>query len=175
MLDRWLSQTWRQVLLLLLVGTSITAAVGLAGYAIVKTRGTERKVVVERKRSDAEIARVARRVFKLESPPTTAALNKAVIHALKVCRSDTSCRKAFMDAAPRGRRGVAGAKGPTGSTGAKGAMGPSGRRGATGPRGPQGAAGTAGSQGQQGAAASVEGVIAELCRRSPILSTLVCR
>jgi hypothetical protein len=178
-----LRTTGRQTLVLLLIGTFITICIGISAYALLQTSATESRrrsdVALNRKdrtRSDAEIATIAKRVFKLERP-TTAELNDAVIVALRSCSRQAMCRSAFMDAAPRGRRGPTGAKGATGArgvAGADGSRGAAGRTGKTGAKGATGPQGPAGPQGAAGLPASTAALLAELCRRAPVLRPLLC-
>lgn len=161
-----------QILVLLIVGVLLAAAVGGAVIAVVQTRAYEQNRADDRVRSDAEIAKVARRVFRIEQP-TPAEIRRGVMTALTACAQNTSCRERFRDTAPRGRRG---ARGPRGVQGPRGPAGPSGP-GIPGPTGDPGAQGPPGPPGEPGTAgASTEDVIAELCRRAPaLLRPLVCR
>ncbi len=167
----------RQTFVLLLIGTMLMLALGGATFAVLQGRGLEKRIVqIER--------------------PSVEQLNRSIIVALDACSSDTKCRAAFVAAAPRGargargdtgargstgRRGAQGRRGATGATGARGAQGatgPRGRRGAAGPTGAPGPTGAVGPTGAQGApgtpGANVDRVIAELCRRSPVLKPLLC-
>lgn len=169
-----------QILILLLMGTLITACAGGLLLTLRAQRTTEIHRIQIQARTDSDIAAIARRVVRIERP-TTAELNHAVIVALKACTHSAPCKEAFMAAAPRGRRGSTGARGPTGARGSAGARGRTGRRGAagpqgaTGPRGPQGATGPRGPQGLIGASPTTDSVLSSLCERVPALRPLLCR
>ncbi len=166
----------KHTLLLLLIGTLIATCVGGSGYAVYAAAATEARRAQGQTRTNTELTQIVRRIVRIERP-TTRQLQRSVIGALAVCRADNACRTAFMEAAPRGRRGPTGKRGPTGRRGAAGATGATGPRGMQGPRGAggaQGPRGPQGAQGAQGAAAAPDTVVAELCRRSPVLRPLIC-
>ncbi len=174
------------ILVLLLIGTLIMACVGASSYAVYTAARSENNRIADRARTDTDIAEIARRIVRIERP-TTSQLNASVIAALRSCRQESACRRAFMDAAPRGRRGPTGrrgTRGPVGATGARGATGVAGGAGARGPAGPRGpvgptgAAGPTGAKGAKGATGdtpSPASVIDELCRRSAALNALICK
>ncbi len=181
--------TRTHITVLLLIGLLMTACFGASGYAVYTAWQGESARIADRVRTDGDIADIARRIVRIEQP-TTKQLNSSVIAALRSCRQEPACRKAFMDAAPRGRRGAdgrRGAEGRRGATGARGASGQTGARGATGqtgaagargpvgPRGPAGTRGPTGAAGAPGPQASPGSVIAEICRRSSALNALLCK
>lgn len=137
------------------VGLLLALAVIGASVAVFQTRGLRQ----DRVRSNADIAAIARRVFKIEQP-SPRELSVRIVAALKVCADDKACYAAFRDAAPRGRRGpqgrrgVQGPRGPQGvaGTAAKGIQGERGPQGRTGNSGPTGAKGEPGATGPQGPA-----------------------
>lgn len=148
------------------LGMLLALAVLGALYAVVETsRANGRQV-----RSNAEIASVARRVYKIEAPTEKEVIGR-VLKALVTCSKDDGCRTAFAASAPRGLPGPTGRRGPKGSTGATGARGPqglTGQRGATGkqgargpagPVGPMGPVGPAGPQGEPGVSVCVNSVL----------------
>lgn len=170
------------VLLLLLIGALLTASVGGTAYAVLTVRATSIQRVTDKAETEHKIADVARRIVQIERP-TTSQLNRSVIRALKTCSAQTACRRAFMNAAPKGRRGSPGRRGRTGSTGPRGPRGAEGPIGPAGERGPQGLPGPAGEQGPRGpqgpagvagTPSSVESVISVICRRAPALAALLC-
>ncbi len=167
----------RQTALLLLVGTFIALALGLGGYAINQNRATAATQRNDQVRSDADIAAVARRVFRLESP-TPAQLNAAVMAALRSCSKDAACTARFRKSAPRGLPGPRGSKGPRGARGTRGttgARGAKGGRGARGPVGPEGPPGARGPTGAAGPAASITDVLESICQKVPLLRGPLCK
>lgn len=150
---------------------------GLA-FTIYYAVGTEAKRQRDRVRSDAEIAKVARDVFAL-AQPTPAEFNRRIKIALQRCGAQPDCRDIFATVAPRGHRGrtgLRGRRGPQGLRGQRGPVGPRGRavRGPTGPPGPTGTPGPIGPQGAPGVSVDADGLVADLCRRTPILARLLC-
>ncbi len=131
----------------IVIGLILAVGMAAGAYAVIKTRTVQRAQV----RTDAEIAQIAKRVFRLEQP-TQEQASRRVIVALKLCAEDAVCTRAFRNAAPRGRRGPTGARGPQGARGAAGARGPQGLQGPAGrgSRGPTGAAGPQGAPGVNG-------------------------
>ncbi len=158
------------------IGLLLGIAVLAAGLAYRETIGLHK----DRVRSDADIARIAKRVF-----PTPAEGRRQLLVALRKCAADPECTTIFRDLAPRGRRGAPGPRGPQGRRGTQGAQGPRGPAGLpgrsiTGPVGARGPQGPPGQRGEPGApgigGATTEDVITELCRRAPtLLRPLVCR
>lgn len=141
-------------------------------------------------RSDAEIARIARRVFCNEDPAVCRRRSQTSIkQAIALCAADPECVRAGRELfgpsrarllaharlaaraapGPRGDRGSRGLPGPRGRPGVRGARGPRGLPGAKGPPGPAGPRGPAGIDAEPGQ------FVVELCRRSPALTELLCR
>lgn len=138
----------RAQIIAIALGMLLAAAVLAALYAVVETGRTRGDQV----RSNADIAAVARRVYKIEAPSEKEVIGR-VLKALVTCSKDDGCRTAFAASAPRGLPGPTGKRGPTGRTGSTGARGPQGSTGATGQRGAtgkQGARGPAGPVGPMG-------------------------
>jgi hypothetical protein len=134
----------------IVIGILLAVAVMAGAYAVIRTHTVERAQV----RTDAEIASIARRVFRLEQPNQQES-SARVIRALKLCAADAKCAAAVRNAAPRGRtgaRGPQGPRGPVGSTGSTGQRGVAGASGSTGQRGLIGPPGPVGSTGANGAA-----------------------
>ncbi len=165
-----------QLLALILLGLLLAGSVGAAVISVMQSKATEQNRQADRVRSDAEIARVARRIFKLESP-SPAEISRRVVAALKTCASDPACRSEFTAIAPQGPRGPAGPRGASGARGTAGPTGPRGPAGPTGPPGLEGATGPPGPPGARGAAgATTTDVLTELCARAnAVLRPLVCR
>jgi hypothetical protein len=174
----------REALRLLLIGFAITAAVGVSSLAMVQVAQTKHRVARDRVRSDAEIARIARKVFPHETKAQRAArIARLGKEAIKVCAGDPECvalgRALFgpsharlMAAARRAAREVCAhdaCRGSTGARGRPGRNGARGHRGKTGKTGANGATGATGAKGDTGAAgrdgASAQDVLTELCVR----------
>lgn len=142
----------------LALGVLLAGTITLAYTALRSANRTETRRQDDQVRSDADIARVARRVFDLEAP-TPKQLRVIVFRRLQVCARDARCKALFSSTAQRGKTGERGRRGARGRTGATGATGRRGRTGATGrsgrsvqgARGPQGATGRTGATGAQGA------------------------
>lgn len=96
----------------LLLGLVLAGCVVAAAAAFDQAQRTETRRQADRVRSDAEIARVARRVFRLEAP-TEAELRTIVIRRLRVCARDRQCRALFTATAPPGPPGERGMRGRT--------------------------------------------------------------
>ncbi len=177
------------------IGIVLAIAVSVAMFAYTESRQVARDQV----RSNAEIARIAERVFRKEETKAQrqARIAGAAKEAIISCGADAECitvgRDLFGPSRARllaharraveqhcaslggckGERGFTGQQGPRGQTGAQG---PQGQRGVTGPQGKQGPAGTPGTPGPIGeAGATVDQVIEELCARSVAVLRLLCR
>jgi hypothetical protein len=127
--------------------------IALAALAIVSvvTYGATHRVQERQQRSAHDIALIAQRVFRIESP-TPQEFNERLFDALKRCAAYRPCKRLFVATAPRGKRGPRGFRGRPGRdgmdgkpvTGAQGPAGPPGRT-VVGPQGQPGADGTDGT------------------------------
>lgn len=148
----------RAYLLASLMGAVLAGLTIVAALAYSSAHETKQ----QQQRSDHDIALIAQRVFRIESP-TEREFNMRLLNALKRCKASPPCLNLFVQTAPRGAKGPRGEKGPMGDRGPRGPAG-RGARGATGPqgdqgrRGPQGLPGTQGPQGPQGDPASTSGL-----------------
>lgn len=143
-----------------LMGTLLAALSVFAVLAYASAHTTQKAQM----RSDAEVAAIARRVFRIESP-TRAQFNEQLFNALKRCAGYKPCLDLFVATAPPGARGPRGPRGPQGRPGAngtdgKGSTGPQGRPGRT-VRGPRGIPGRNGSDGKNAPAATLDSKIVD--------------
>jgi hypothetical protein len=122
----------------------------LAALAIVSvvTYGATHRVQQRQQRSAHDIALIAQRVFRIESP-TPQEFNERLFDALKRCAAYEPCLRLFVATAPQGAPGD---QGPRGFRGPQGRPGRDGKP-ATGARGPRGHPGrtVVGPQGRPGA------------------------
>lgn len=116
-----------------LLGMVLAALTIVAVLAYSSAHKTQRQQM----RSDHDIAVIASRVFRIESP-TPAEFNERLLNALKKCKASPPCLDLFVRTAPRGRRGARGPRGPQGKPGRDGAP-------AKPLRGPQGVPGEPGA------------------------------
>lgn len=163
-----MTRPWLQYVVLLVLGTVLAVALAGAAYAVVQTQHVEQRRAQDRVRSDAEIARIAERVVRVESP-TAAELNRRVRQSLAACAADDDCRSDFRRAAPRGKPGPSGPQGASGPAGATGATGARGATGATGARGPAGPAGPIGPPGPRGPIGATPDLREAVCSLAPLL------
>ena len=136
----------RMYLLASLMGAVLAGLTIVAALAYSSAHETKQ----QQQRSDHDIALIAQRVFRIESP-TEREFNMRLLDALKRCNAHPPCKSLFRTTAPRGRRGPDGRRGPRGFRGRpgmdaqslRGPQGAPGRDGrtVTGPQGPPGADG----------------------------------
>jgi hypothetical protein len=194
----------RQYIIAAILGSLLAVAVSAAVLAYDKARDTEQQQRKDRVRSDTEIARIAREVFRNETAQQRQLrLQLAATEAIAACALSPRCvsagrrvfapsrarllahaRKAAIDYCRRNR-----CRGRDGRDSAvrhvtkvlnrpvPGPPGPSGRRGPPGRDGAPGRAGARGPAGPPGApGATTQTVLAELCASAPsLLRPLVCR
>ena len=182
------------------IGILLAIAVSVAVLAYTEAQQAQSN----QERSDAEIARIARVVFRQETDAQRLVrIQGAAKEAIEACAFDAECvrrgrelfgpsharllahaRRAVLEHCASiggcvGERGPAGARGPrgrSGSNGARGPAGPQGPRGATGARGPQGLPGTARPPAPPSPAQIQQGLRELVCGGQPnALTRLLCR
>lgn len=171
-----------QVIVLLLVGAAITAAIGISAYTFVVNRE-------DQIRTDQEIRDLSKEVFRKESAKQRQIrIQTAAKEAIRFCGQDQECIELIRELteitrarlAAHARRAVnqycsqrnncrgRSMRGPRGREGPRG--GP-GKPGPVGPIGPQGLPGPVGPQGPQGEPVPpvFDGRLDKICRRVPLL------
>lgn len=184
--------TRREKLAAVAIGVLLAVAVSVAFIAYDQAHRTETARQADRAdrvRSDTEIARIARAVFRQETKGQRKnRIGNAALEAIQACEPKPQCvdagrrlfgptrarMRAYARWAARERCTRDRCRGAQGPRGAKGRRGGAGRAGKDGRNGKNGRPGADGRPGQDGVSPSADDVIAELCRRADVLARLKC-